>query len=163
MKFIATLLVLMSFSVFSNTYKLDCEYEYETYSSDDELYGHLIMEGVEEDGKVIFSSSKSILPTYFFPAYGPAIWHRDAKIQFEGELVGDQMTFRFVFENYKRSLEDYGVLYDVTRTVKLDELFEEDEDDFDYNDGDVIESYINKDPWINEKGVALEECELTIE
>lgn len=145
---------------------LKCELEYDPHFGEDEETLEFEMKGVEkEDGTILFSSSETNLHTYFFPSYGPAIWHSQAKFEFDAKLDGDKLTYQYKFFNNLRDKNTVAKVFDETREVTIDfyEVEYDDDFSFDAKDGSLLKSEINKDDWINEKGYDFEECTISYE
>lgn len=158
------LLGAFSSSAFAQRYEFECEFEYETYTSD-ERYMDLELRGqLAENGFVLFSKERTRLHSYFFPAVGPAIWHMDSKMKLEAELDSENiLTYRLEFYNYLRERIDLVKVYDETRRIDLSQkLAGDNKAKFDYIDGEVISSNINRDSWIEELSYVPQECKLKI-
>lgn len=160
LKFLALSLVFISVA-HAKPLVLECELE--DYDEDKHTFE---MKGVEnEDGTISFSSSGANLYTYFFPESGPAIWHSQAKYEFEAKLDGEKLTYQFKFFNNLRDRNTVTKVFDETREIAIDfyEVEYDDDFSFDANDGALLNSDINKDSWINEKGYDFEECKISYE
>lgn len=113
--------------------------------------------------RVEFHYEKNNLVTYYIPACGgPAEWHDDGAIKFTAVLDGENLIYSVDFKNYLRDESKLVSVYKETRSYKLDwdEINDAEKHYFDYRDGDVLVSQINKNDWINETGVKIDDCEI---
>lgn len=144
------------------TVEITCDYQYETYSSEDEVTDTFTAVGKSDlAGNIYFSKKIGGLPSYFFPPdrYG-AYWHYDSKITFNAKLAGKILTYDFEFKNYVRNYNELKTVNKQNRVLDMTEHFDEDEFDFEFDDGDLISYDINKDDWVNESHVEIDDCEL---
>ena len=167
MKLTLALVISMISSVsFAKTYKITCDYEYETYTSYDELHDEFTVTGEVRGNQVIFNGHIKDIPSYFInrERYAAAIWHNDSALHFSAilNLKKKSLTYSFQYSNYVRSYDDFQTVFKQTRYLDMTEHFEEEELDFEYDDGKVVVEQINKEPWVNETHVSLDDCELTI-
>jgi len=160
LKFLALSLVLTSLA-HAKPMVLECELE--DYDEDKIEFE---MKGVENpDGTISFSDSDSGLYTYFFPSYGPAVWHTEAKYEFQARLDGEKLTYQYKFYNNLRAKNTVTKVFDETREIAIDFYEVEYDDDFSFDDDDgaLIASEVNHDDWINEKGIEFKECKISYE
>lgn len=164
-KIFGLLLSILSINSYAYSFQdveITCDYEYETYSSVDEITKTFTIEGKRDlSGNIIFFKRFKNLPAYFFPEdrYG-AYWHKDSEIAFFAVLTGQILTYEFEFKNYARNLDDFGRVFKEKRLLDMSEHFAEQEYDFDYKDGDILDQEINNGPWINERHIQIDDCEL---
>jgi hypothetical protein len=137
--------------------KLNCTLEYDI---DDKV--EIEIPGIVKDNKISFKYTKNNASTYYFKSAGSAVWHSDAQVSFEGELKNGVLTYNYDFKNYLRDESKLVSVFNETRSLELD--FEEINDGekhyFDFNDGVVLESTIDKSDWINDEGIKLSDCEI---
>lgn len=116
----------------------------------------------ESEGRIIFSKTSQGHESYFFPEMGSAIWHNDASYSINATIVDEKLLINFQFTNYLRNKSKLVTLYNVTNIYNIDfeEIFENGNQFFDKFDGEVLNSQINNDDWVNQEGIKLDECQL---
>lgn len=159
---LAILFALFSLQVQAQAFEMTCNYQYETYTSVGEVTASFTVIGYEDNSGVItFSKTVNDLPAYFYPSdrYG-AYWHNDSSIIFNAQLSGTTLRYSFLFNNYISDTSQLKTVFNETRVLDMTEHFEEEELDFDYDDGKVTNSKINKDDWVNESHIQIDDCEI---
>lgn len=161
-KLISLLIILFAGNIYAQKYEITCDYSYETYISEDEITKSFTIPGsMDLSGNIYFVTQIKHLPAYFFPTdrYG-ALWHNDAQIEFIATLTGRILTYHYIFKNYTYNNKELEAVFDQTRVLDMTQNFQEDDLEFDYDDGMIKDSYINRDIWINENHIKLEGCKL---
>ena len=155
---ILLMLAMLASVANARNFKLNCTLEYDIDDKDDIEIPMTMIDGVPT-----FHAYDEGLVTYYIPkVLAPAVWHDDATIEFSAQLIGETLIYSYDFKNYLRDESELVSVFKETRSLVLD--FEEIDDAeihyFDFDDGEIIESMVNKDDWINETGIELEECEI---
>jgi hypothetical protein len=142
--------------------KLNCTLEYDIDDKRDIEINTII------DGDTIsFHRYKKNLVTYYIPNFTPngprtAVWHNDASIEFTAVLEGESLIYTYDFKNYLRDESEIASLYKETRALHLDfsEINDGEKHYFDFDDGDILESQVNRNDWINYNGIEIDDCEI---
>jgi hypothetical protein len=137
--------------------KLNCTLEYDI---DDKV--QIEIPATVLENKITFEYIKNDAFTYYIPASGPAVWHNEGDLNFYAELQNGVLTYSYDFKNYLRDESKLVSVFNETRKLKMD--FEEINDGekhyFDFYDGEVLSSKVNKSDWINDEGIQIEDCEI---
>jgi len=141
-------------------YTLKCDYKYESFGAPAELYDTIVMQGELIENIIQFSAVEKHLPSYYFPSYGPAVWHRKGIFKFNASIKDGALHYNFKFSNYLRSQKQLSLVFNETRSIRLDDLYKHGEQKFDFIDGDVVDSKVNNAPWINQDGVSIHSCKI---
>lgn len=159
----ALLIALFSLQIQAQTYEMTCNFEYETYSSIDEVTDSFTVIGQKDaSGLMNFSTSVLNLPAYFFPEdrYG-AYWHKDSSIYFNAQIQGTTLRYSFIFNNHIHDYVKVKTVYNQTRVLDVSRFFIDRKIEFDYDDGKVTNSEINHEPWVNENHIQIENCKIS--
>lgn len=161
MRFLLCLMILSSIALAQSearNLRLNCTLKYDIDDKDEIEIPMTI-----KNGMTTFHTIEENLVTYYIPMLpSVAQWHNDSKIEFSAQLHGEVLLYTYDFKNYLRDESELVSVFTETRSLALD--FDEIDDAeihyFDFDDGDIIESHVNKDAWINETGIELDECEI---
>ena len=162
-KTLTLLIAVFSLSVQAQVFEITCDYQYETYTSVEELTDSFTIHGIKDgSGLINFNTNINDLPAYFFPEdrYG-ALWHSNSSIYFNAQLQGKTLRYSFMFNNYILNNMKIMTVYKETRVLDMTKHFEEDELDFEYDDGKVVSAEINNGPWVNNNHVQIDSCEIS--
>lgn len=154
---ILILLSTLSLTAHATDIKLNCTLRYDIDDKDE-----IEIPAIVDGDRILFNYIKDDAITYYFPSYGPAVWHNDAIVNFEGVLKDGVLTYSYDFKNYLRDEASLKSVFTETRSLELDyeEINDGEKHYFDYDDGEVISSKVNKDDWINDNGVQIDDCEI---
>lgn len=170
MKFLLFLLSIFTFNTWadeapSRTFRLICKVQYEILQESIRQERAFTMYGKQTPSGIKFEYKMNDIPAYAFDFDGnglpEAFWHYDSRIEFSAILNGRGLIYNFSFYNYSDARILQSVFQEI-REVELPMLMYYNEANFDYYLGQLIESEINLNSWVNERGVQVKNCSIDI-
>lgn len=170
MKFLLILLATFTFNIWaeeapSRTFRLICKVQYEILQETLRQERAFTMYGKQTERGIKFEHRMNDIPAYAFEFDGnglpEAFWHYDSHIEFSAVLSGRELVYNFSFYNYAgaRILQ---TVFQETREVELPMLMYYNQADFNYYSGKLIDSEVNLNSWVNERGVQIKNCSMDI-
>ncbi len=160
--FTSIILIIASMNIFATPLTLECRIEFDSLENEDESTMVVRMNSFKKDGTLMFEKSVDNLQTYFFPDFGPAVWHSDAKLKIEAQLNESKLTYKYRFYNHMRNRNSLSLVFDETREIfiSMDDVDRDGFDSFDQEDGLLISEKVINESWINKRAYKLESCRL---